>query len=99
MSVGGSRMSTPVALFECLLALQHDADVFVDDMLRLAFRFHAPVEKKNRPIGKLLDQSEIMRHKEDRGLLFAQFLEFADTAIRENRVANRESFIHDQNVR
>ncbi len=99
MPVARREVRPPVALFECLLALQHHADVFVDDVLRLAFRLDAAVQKKNRPVRKLLHQAEIVRHEEHGRLLLPQFFEFPDAAVGENRVSHRQRFIHDQNLR
>ena len=92
-------MSPPVALLESLLPLQHHADVLVDDVLRLAFGFDASVQEKDRPVRKLLHQTEVVRNEKDRGFLLAQFLELANAPVRKNRIAHRKRFVDDQNVR
>ena len=86
-------------LLESLLPLQHDADVLIDDVLRLAFRFDASVQQKDRPVRKLLHQPEVVRDEKNRGLLLAQFFELADAAVGKNRIAHRQRFVDDQNIR
>ena len=48
---------------------------------------------------KLLHQAEIVRDKQHRGLLFAQFFEFPDAAVGEDGVAHGQRLIDDQNIR
>ena len=48
---------------------------------------------------KLLHKAEVVRHEKDRDLPLPQLFEFADAAVRKNRIAHRKGLIHDQNIR
>ena len=98
VAVGGGRVSAAVMLFKGLLPLEYDADVLIDYVFRLALGFDAAVQQKNRPVGKLLHQTEIVRNEKDGGFLFAQLFEFANAPVGKDGIADRERFVHDQNV-
>ncbi len=73
--------------------------ISIDNHLRLAFRLHGAFQQKQRPVCKLFDQPHIMRDEQDRYAPLAKLMKLADASVRERGVADRERFIHNQNVR
>ena len=59
-------------------------------------RLHAAVEQQNGAVRELLHQSQIVRDEQDRNLALAQLLELAHAAIGEDRVADRQGLVDDQ---
>src|ERR1022692_105760 len=79
-----------------LLLFEHQSDVTVDDVAGRTLRFHAAVEQQNGAIGKLLHEAQVVRDEQYRDLAFAKLLELAHAAIGEDRVANGQGFVDDE---
>ena len=80
-----------------LLPFEHQADVAVHHFAGIAEGGDASFDHQRGAIGKALDESEIVRDEQDGDLAFLELHELLDATVGEDRVADGERFVHNQN--
>jgi len=84
-----------------LLPFEHQARLYrLITSLGLPCASMRPFQQEDGAVGKLLDQTEIVRDEEHRNFALAKAPEICGPqAVREDRISNGERFIHDENFR
>ncbi len=80
------------------LAIEHEADVLIDRVLGSALHDDFSVQHEGGAIGQAFDQTEIVRYQEHGDVLPAKLLELLHASAGEDRVADGERFVDDQDL-
>src|SRR6266478_4372778 len=77
----------------------HGGEVLRYDLVRLSLQMDLPMIHPDRPVGQASDRFHVVRDENDRHTLPLELLNPPDATLLEEDVADRESLIHDQDVR
>ena len=80
------------------LAIEHETDVLIDRVLGSALHDDLSVQHEGGAIGQTLDQAEVVRHQEHGDVLLAQLFELLNAPAGEDRVADGERFVDNQDL-
>src|SRR5262245_19537866 len=78
---------------------QDCSHVPIDHVVWFALGGNLSVQQENRTIGKLFNQTQIVRHKEHRDLALLQLFKLPHATIRKDSIAYGEGFIDHQDLR
>jgi len=94
----GLLQQAGAAFLRGALAIQHKANVPVDRVLRGALHDDSSIQHKGGTIRQALNQTEVVRYQEHRDVLPAKLFEFLHASAGENRVADGQGFVDNQDL-